>query len=40
MISLYITGLIVGLGLGIMISALGLLIYIEYFSETGGQDNE
>jgi len=40
MSSLYITGLVVGFGLGMMISAIGLLIYLEYFSKTGGQDNE
>ena len=28
--SLYITGLIVGIGLGIMLAALGLLIMLEY----------
>lgn len=32
--SLYITGLIVGFGLGLMFSGLGLLIYLEYFSRS------
>ena len=32
---LYITGLVVGFGLGMMISAIGLLIYLEYFSKSG-----
>lgn len=35
MSSLYITGLVVGFGLGMMISAIGLLIYLEYFSKSG-----
>lgn len=28
--SLYITGLVVGIGLGLMIGAIGLLIFMEY----------
>ena len=32
MSSLYITGLIVGLGLGLMIAGIGLLIWLEYFN--------
>ena len=35
MMELYITGLVVGFGLGMMISAIGLLIYLEYFSKSG-----
>ena len=35
MMDLYITGLVVGFGLGMMISAIGLLIYLEYFSKSG-----
>ena len=30
--SLYITGLIVGIGLGLIIGAIGLLIWLEYFN--------
>ena len=29
--SLYITGLVVGMGLGIMLFAGGILIYLEHF---------
>ena len=28
--SLYLTGLVVGIGLGLMIAAAGLLIFMEY----------
>ena len=31
--SLYITGLVVGIGLGLMIAGLGLLIYLEHFNK-------
>jgi len=34
MSSLYLTGLIVGLGLGFMLSGLGLLIYLVYFNRS------
>tara|TARA_R100001163_G_scaffold20534_1_gene17788 strand:+ start:166 stop:279 length:114 start_codon:yes stop_codon:yes gene_type:complete len=33
MMSLYITGLIVGIGLGIMVFAMGTLIYLEHFNK-------
>jgi hypothetical protein len=33
MISLYITGLVVGFGLGLMFSGIGLIIYLEHFNK-------
>jgi len=35
MMDLYITGLVVGVGLGMIITASGLLVYLEYFSKSG-----
>jgi hypothetical protein len=32
---LYLTGLAVGVGLGMIITASGLLVYLEYFSKSG-----
>jgi|TARA_R110000824_G_scaffold389172_1_gene585141 hypothetical protein len=35
MMDLYITGLVVGVGLGMIITASGLLVYLEYFNKSG-----
>jgi len=35
MISLYITGMIVGIGIGIMLFCVFTLIYLEHFNKKG-----